>query len=136
MPHTVLERRTWCFSLYTNRKLKVKLWWVGARKKKWVHFLYRSFCPKEIFLTFLFDLNVLYSVFVYTFRTCILLHVKKNYLYTFCMFLKLLKAFGISLTLFRMGLFGAAQEWGGRGAFPNICHPFHTMMKLAQLYLT
>ena len=33
------------------------------------------------------------------------------------MFLKLLKAFGISLTLFRMGFFGAAKQWGGRGPF-------------------
>ena len=32
--HIVLERRTLCFSSYKNRKLKVKLWWVGARKRK------------------------------------------------------------------------------------------------------
>ena len=29
-----LERRTLCFSSYKNRKLKVKLWWVGARERK------------------------------------------------------------------------------------------------------
>ena len=34
IPHTVLERRTLCFSSYKNRKLKVKLWWAGARKRK------------------------------------------------------------------------------------------------------
>ena len=34
IPHTVLERRTLCFSSYKNRKLKVKLWWVGARERK------------------------------------------------------------------------------------------------------
>ena len=34
IPHTVLERRTLCFSSYKNRKLKVKLWWVGAREKR------------------------------------------------------------------------------------------------------
>ena len=33
-PHTVLESRTLCFSSYKNQKLKVKLWWVGARKRK------------------------------------------------------------------------------------------------------
>ena len=33
-PHTVLESRTLCFSSYKNQKLNVKLWWVGARKRK------------------------------------------------------------------------------------------------------
>ena len=32
--HTVLERRTLCFSSYRNCKLKVKVWWVGARERK------------------------------------------------------------------------------------------------------
>ena len=32
--HTVLEKWTLCFSSYKNRKLKVNLWWVGARKRK------------------------------------------------------------------------------------------------------
>ena len=32
--NTVLERRTLCSSSYDNRKLKVKLWWVGVRKRK------------------------------------------------------------------------------------------------------
>ena len=34
IPHTVLERRTLCFSSYKNHKLKLKLWWVGAHKRK------------------------------------------------------------------------------------------------------
>ena len=34
IPHTVLEELTLCFSLYKNRKLKVKLRWVGARENK------------------------------------------------------------------------------------------------------
>ena len=33
-PYTVLERLTLCFSLYKNCKLKIKLWWVGARERK------------------------------------------------------------------------------------------------------
>ena len=33
-PLIVLERWTLCFSSYKNRKLKVKLWWVGARERK------------------------------------------------------------------------------------------------------
>ena len=34
IPHTVLERRTLCFSSYKNSELKVKLWWVGACERK------------------------------------------------------------------------------------------------------
>ena len=43
--HIVLERRTLCFSSYKNRKLKVKLWWVGAREGIFctVYFVQRKF---------------------------------------------------------------------------------------------
>ena len=34
IPHAVLERRTLCFNAYRNRKLKVKLWWIGVRERK------------------------------------------------------------------------------------------------------
>ena len=34
IPHTILERRILCFSLYNNCELKIKLWWVGARESK------------------------------------------------------------------------------------------------------
>ena len=34
IPHTDLERRTLCSSTYKNRKLKLKLWWDAARKRK------------------------------------------------------------------------------------------------------
>ena len=51
---TVFERRTLCFSSYKNSKLKVKLWWDGAYKIKKRSYLYRLFCPKKIFLTFMF----------------------------------------------------------------------------------
>ena len=37
---TVFERQTLCVSSYKNRKFKVKLWWVGARKRrKWAFFV-------------------------------------------------------------------------------------------------
>ena len=38
----------------------------------------------------------------------------------------------IPLTLFRMGIFGAAHEWGGgkKAPLPKICHVYPTMMKL------
>ena len=60
IPYTAVERWTMCFSSYNNRELKVKLWWVGARERsKSVFFvLFFFFCPKEILLAFVFDLNV------------------------------------------------------------------------------
>ena len=38
----------------------------------------------------------------------------------------------VSLTLFRMGFFGAAHGWGGgkKGPLPKICHTFPAVMKL------
>ena len=46
--HTILERQTLCFSSYKNWKLKVKLWWVGALKKRGlsgiVYFVWNTFC--------------------------------------------------------------------------------------------
>ena len=49
----------------------VKNW--SLRKKKGGHILYRLFCPKEIFLIFVFYLNV--ECIEYTFGICILLHI-------------------------------------------------------------
>ena len=46
IPHALLERLNLCFDSYKNRKLKVKLWWVGAREKKrafFVYFVWREF---------------------------------------------------------------------------------------------
>ena len=80
IPYTVLDgRQSLCFSSYKNRKLKIKLWWVGARERKKWHFLYRLFCPKGIFLIFVAPyLNVLtWKCIEYIFRTCIILHTKK-----------------------------------------------------------
>ena len=34
------------------------------------------------------------------------------------------------LKLFRMGLFEAVHGWGQKGPLPEICHTYHTMMKL------
>ena len=34
IPHTVLETRALCFRSYKNRKLRVKLCWVGTRERK------------------------------------------------------------------------------------------------------
>ena len=37
------------------------------------------------------------------------------------------------LTLFRMGLFGAADGWGGKAPLPKICQTCPTIMKLGTL---
>ena len=41
------------------------------------------------------------------------------------------------LTLFRMGIFGAAHGWGGRqkGPLPKICHTYPAIMKLGTVML-
>ena len=49
----------------------------SSQKEKRGHLLYRLFCPKRIFLTFVFYLGVQYIE--YTFRTYILSHIKKQY---------------------------------------------------------
>ena len=61
IPHTVLERRTLCFSSYKNRKLKVKLWWVGARERKKMAF----FVPFILSERKLFKIRVLSQYIVY-----------------------------------------------------------------------
>ena len=84
------------FSSFKNPKLKVKLWRVGARERKRGHFLHRLFCSKEIFLTFVFYLNV--QCVDYTFRICTLLYIKNNSFIQFCcLFLRSSKALSVSL---------------------------------------
>ena len=79
MPHTVLERRTLCFSSYKNHKFKRKLWWAGALERKTRAFLFLLFYAKEFFLTFV--LYLIYSMWntlsEYTFT------LSKNISYTF-----------------------------------------------------
>ena len=93
---TVLERRTLCFSLYKSRKLKVKLWWVGAYEKKMGTF-YVPFILSE---TNFFNIRVLSQCIVY----CIHFHNIHNFTYQktlfhilFCLFLKSSKIFSVSL---------------------------------------
>ena len=55
IPHTVFERWILRFSSYKNRKLKVKLWWVGApERKKWAFFV-----PFILFTVYI----LLYNIF-------------------------------------------------------------------------
>ena len=73
IPHTVLERRTLRFSSYKNRILKVKLWWVGARKEKKRTFFVSLILSEET----CFNICVLSQCVLieYTFRIFILLHI-------------------------------------------------------------
>ena len=61
--HTLLQRSALCFSSYKNCKLKVKLWWVGAAKKKWnfcnVCFVRRNFFKDLCFISMYGVLNTL-----------------------------------------------------------------------------
>ena len=57
--HTVLERRT--LYSYKNRKLKVKLWWVGARVRKMREFV----VPFTLFEGHFFNICVLSQCIVY-----------------------------------------------------------------------
>ena len=79
--------------LCKNHELKLKLWWVGARKRK--EFI---FC--NIFLSRgkIFKICVLTQCIVYWINLYILLHIKKHYFnHLCCLFSKSLKAFSVSL---------------------------------------
>ena len=49
IPHTVWESRTLHFSSYKNHKLKIKPWWVAARKRKKRPFFVPSIISEENF---------------------------------------------------------------------------------------
>ena len=96
IPHPVLERRTLCFSSYRNRKLKVKLWWVGARERKKRAF----FVPFILSEGNFFNICVLSQCIVYWihFQNIHTFTYQKSLLHTlFCLFLKSSKAFSVSL---------------------------------------
>ena len=86
-PHAVIEKPTLCFCSYKNHKL------VGACKREKGHFLYCLFCLKEI-LTFMFFsmYSILNKLSEYTYFYIF------NNITIFCLFLKLLKAFSVSLS--------------------------------------
>ena len=82
IPHIVLERRTLCFNSFKNHKLKIKLRWVGARKRKkegifsTVYFVRRNFfniCVLSQFILYLIHFHfILYLIHI-------LLHIKLHY---------------------------------------------------------
>ena len=90
-------------------------------RKKRGHFLYRLFCPKKTFPTFVFYLNVYYIE--YAFRIFILLYIKKHYfIHFFCLFWKSRKAFSVSLSevgVLLLEIFGCRPEIYWKMAVPN-----------------
>ena len=96
IPHTVLERRTLCFSSYNNRNLKVKLWWVRARERKKRAFFAPFILSKGKFFKICFI--SLYSVLnTLSERTCFYLSKKHYFVHFCCLFWKSSKAFSVSL---------------------------------------
>ena len=77
-------------------KSKTVMSWSSRKKKK--AFLYRLFCPKEIFLTFVFHLNV--QCTKQTFRIYILLHIKKHYFIHFLLVFKITENLKFILSLY------------------------------------
>ena len=87
--HTSSETWTLCFRSFKNRKLTVKLWWVGARERK----TRACFVPLNLcFISMHCVLNTL-SEYAY----CYILKSKSINSYTCCLFLKLLNPFIVSL---------------------------------------
>ena len=69
--HIALERRTWCFSSYKIRKLKVKLWRVKARERKKRTVFVPFILPEEIFLKIFLSQCIVYWMYfqnIYTFK--------------------------------------------------------------------
>ena len=87
IPHKVFERWILCFNSYKNRKLKVKLWWVGAPERKKRVFLYHLLCLLFIYclLCFISMYSVLNTLSEYTY-----FYISKNITsYTFLLVLKI-----------------------------------------------
>ena len=89
------HRRTLCFSSYDNRKLKLKLWWVGARERKKRAFFILLILSEAIFFNiFVLSQCIVYWIHFQNIHTC---SYQKPLLYTlFCLFLKLPQAFSVS----------------------------------------
>ena len=91
---TVLERQPLCFSSYRNCKLKVKLMSWSLQKKKRA-FLYRFFCPKNVFQHFCFISSVLNALSEYTY-----FYISKNITsFTFLCIFKVVKSLQCILKL-------------------------------------
>ena len=100
--HTVLERPTLCFSSYKNRKLKVKLWLVGAgERKKRAFFVPFILSDRNCFNIWVLSQCIAHSIHfqnIHTYR-----YQQKLLHAPFCLFLKSLKTFSLPLSWNRLG---------------------------------
>ena len=92
IPPTASDIWTLCFSSYKNRKLKVKLWWVGAReRKKRAFFVPFVLSDWNFFNTCALSPCIVYWIHFQSIHTNT---YQKSLLHTlFCLFLKSSKAF-------------------------------------------
>ena len=72
-PKLVLERRTLCFSSYKYRKLKAKLWWVGAHKRK----------KEAFFVPFIFSEGKFFKICVLSQFIVYWIHFQKIHTFTY-----------------------------------------------------
>ena len=96
IPHRVLGRRTLRFSSYKNRKLKVKLWWVAARKRKNRIFFVPFILSEGNFLNICVSSQCI-AYWIHFQNIHIFTHQKKLLHSLFFLFLKSSKAFNVSL---------------------------------------
>ena len=90
------RNRTLCFSSYKNRKLTVKLWWVGACERKKSTLFVSFILSEENFLNICFV--SMYSVLITLPEYTYFYIWKKHYFINFCcLLLKPSKAFSVSL---------------------------------------
>ena len=82
---TFLQRQTFCFSSNYNRKLKVKLWWAKARKRKKRKYFVPFIWMKETFFKHFISMHVYWI----NFQNMHYFTYQKTLLHTLlCLFLK------------------------------------------------
>ena len=105
IPRKVLKKRILCFSSYKNRKLKVKLWWVGARERK----------KRAFFVPFILSEGNFFNICVLSQCKVYWIHFQNIHTFTyqitllhtlFCLLLNSSKAF----TVFLIGKYGQAKK--------------------------
>ena len=100
IPHTLLKRRTLCFSSYNNRELKVKLWWVGALERKKRTFSVPLILSERNFINMCLSQCMVYWI---NFQNIHTFTYQKHYFIHFCrLFLKSSKAFSVSLAKYNL----------------------------------
>ena len=72
-PTHSFKRRTLCFSSYKNRKLKVKLWWVGARERK----------KRAFFVPFILSEGIFFNICVLSQCIVYWIHFQNTYIFPY-----------------------------------------------------